>query len=148
DYATADGTATAPSDYAALTTTTLTFAPGETSKPVTVDVNGDTTYEHAETFSVNLSNPSNATVADAQGLGTITNDDAQPSFAIGDVTPNEGNSGTTAFTFTVTKSGATALAATVDYATADGSAVAPGDYASTSGTLTFAAGQTTQTVTV
>lgn len=76
DYATADGTATAGSDYTALSATTLTFLPGETSKLVTVSVLGDTTIETNETFFLNLSNPTNATIADPQGLGTITNDDS------------------------------------------------------------------------
>src|SRR6184192_2429001 len=64
DYATADGTATAPSDYTAKSGT-LTFAPGETTKNVTVLVNGDLLPESDETFSVNLSNAGNATIADA-----------------------------------------------------------------------------------
>src|SRR5690606_37058422 len=74
DYATADGTATAPGDYTA-TNGTLTFAPGETTKTIAVPVVGDTAIEPNETFFVNLSNPTNATIADGQGIGTITNDD-------------------------------------------------------------------------
>lgn len=74
DYATADGTATAGSDYVA-TSGTLTFAPGVASQTITVNVTGDTTVEPNETFFVNLSNPTNATIASAQGIGTITNDD-------------------------------------------------------------------------
>ena len=75
DFATADGTATAPSDYTA-NSGTVTFAPGVTSQTVTVQGNGDTTVEPNETFNVNLSNATgNATIADAQGLGTIVNDD-------------------------------------------------------------------------
>ena len=49
-------------------------------------VNGDTTYETDETFTVHLSNATNATISDADGTGTITNDDAAPSFTIDDVT--------------------------------------------------------------
>src|SRR5262249_22457454 len=71
---TANGTATAPSDYSALNTT-LTFAPGDLAKPISVVVNGDTTIEPTETFFVNLTNPINATVGDSQGLGTIVDDD-------------------------------------------------------------------------
>jgi N,N-dimethylformamidase beta subunit-like, C-terminal/Concanavalin A-like lectin/glucanases superfamily/Bacterial Ig-like domain/Bacterial Ig domain/Calx-beta domain len=74
-YATADGTATAGSDYTAVPPTTLTFTPGQTSKTVAVSVLGDTAFEANETFFVNLSNPTNATFADSQGLGTITDDD-------------------------------------------------------------------------
>ena len=75
DYATADGTATAPSDYTG-TSSTVTFSPGNTSKSVDVNVNGDTTVEPDETFSVNLSNPTNVTINDGQGQGTIQNDDS------------------------------------------------------------------------
>ena len=74
-FATADGTATAGSDYTAASGT-LTFAPGVTSQPVVVNVTGDTMVEGNETFVVNLSNPSGATIAVAQGTGTITNDDS------------------------------------------------------------------------
>ena len=75
DYATVDGTATAPSDYTAIPVSTLTFAPGDTTMPVTVLVNGDTVYEPDETFTVHLSNPTGATISNADGTGTITNDD-------------------------------------------------------------------------
>jgi Zn-dependent metalloprotease len=75
DFATADGTATiANNDYTALTGT-LTFAPGQTSRAVTASVIGDTTVEPPETFFVNLSNPTGATIADGQGIVTIINDD-------------------------------------------------------------------------
>jgi len=77
-YATGNGTATTPFDYTAVSGT-LTFAPGETSKPISVPINGDTRFEGDETFFVNLTNPNNATISDPQGQGTITNDDAAPS---------------------------------------------------------------------
>jgi Calx-beta domain/K319L-like, PKD domain len=76
DIATADGTAIAPGDYTS-TSGTVSFAPGVTSQPVTVQVNGDTAVEPDETFFVNLSSAAgNATIADAQGVGRIVNDDA------------------------------------------------------------------------
>lgn len=75
DYATADGTATASSDYTAQPTTTVVFAPGQTSKTVTVPVNGDTAVEHDETFTLNLSNPVNGIITKAQGTATIKGDD-------------------------------------------------------------------------
>ena len=69
------------------------------------------------------------------GTGTITNDDAQPSFAINDVTMNEGNAGPTSFVFTVTKTGSTALSSSVNFQTNDGSAtLADNDYQTNSGT--------------
>src|SRR5256885_5747222 len=82
NYATADGTATAPADYVAIPTTTLTFNPGETIKSITVPVNGDTVDEIDETFAVNLSNPINATLSTASGTGTITDDDGPPTVTL------------------------------------------------------------------
>jgi hypothetical protein len=75
-YATANGTASAASDYVA-TSGTLTFSPGNNVKTVTVLVNGDMKLEPNETFFVNLSTPTGATIADGQGQGTITNDDTK-----------------------------------------------------------------------
>ncbi len=147
DYATANGSAIAPVDYLAATGT-LNFAAGETTKQVTVFINGDLLDEANETYFLNLSNAANATIADGQGLGTITNDDGPPSLSVNDVTVTEGDSGTTSATFTVTLAPASGQNVSVDYSTADGTATAPADYAATSGTLTFAPGQTTQTVTV
>src|SRR5262245_20098051 len=76
DFATADGTATQPSDYAS-NSGTLTFAPGETSKTVPVQVNGDTAVEPNETFNVNLSNATgNATIQNGRAPCRKQNDDA------------------------------------------------------------------------
>lgn len=149
-YATADGTAKAPGDYTAIVPSVLTFAPGVTSRTVTVQVNGDTLFEQNETFFVNLSNAVNATIADNQGQGTILNDDADvPTFTINDVSVTEGNIGTTNAVFTVTLSSPLTTAATVQYATADGTAQSPADYtASSLTTLTFAPGTTTQQITI
>jgi len=74
-YATADGSAAAPSDYTAAGGSTITFAPGETSKTIAVPVKGDTAVEPDETFTVSLSNPVNTTIADGSATGTIRNDD-------------------------------------------------------------------------
>jgi hypothetical protein len=146
DYATNDGTATAPGDYAAITTTPLTFLPGETTKPVAVVVNGDVTNETDETFTVDLSNAANATIADAQGVGTILNDDPVPTLSVDDVAVGEA-AGTAAFT--VTLSAPSGQTVTVDYATADGTANAPGDYtAIPATTLTFLPGETGKPVSV
>lgn len=151
NYATADNTANAGSDYQS-TSGTLTFNPGETTKPVTVLVNGDTTFEPNETFFVNLTSPINATISDVQGQGTITNDDAAPPVAalsIDDL-PNiaEGNGGTSTATFTVTLSPSSADTVKVDYATVNGSAAAGSDYQSTSGQLTFDPGDNSKTIQV
>jgi hypothetical protein len=149
DFATANGTATvADGDYAA-TSGTLTFAAGETSKTITVDVNGDTKFEANETFFVNLSNPMGATIADGQGQGTINNDDAMPSISINDVMVTEGNAGTTPAPFTVTLSAVSGVTTTVNYATSDGTAAGGVDYVAIGPTLlTFNPGETVKTINV
>ena len=73
-YATTNGTATAGSDYL-VKNGTLTFVAADTVETFGVTINGDLTAEANETFAVNLSSAINATIADAQGIGTITNDD-------------------------------------------------------------------------
>jgi len=75
NFATADNTANAGVDYQAATGS-LTFNPGDTTKTVSVTLVGDITNEADETFFLNISDPTNATTSDAQGVGTILNDDA------------------------------------------------------------------------
>jgi hypothetical protein len=84
DYATSDGTAIAPGDYTSIEHGSLTFAPGETSKPISVGIRPDTLFESGanETFLVKLSNPGHATLGDAQALGTILSDDGSPAHTI------------------------------------------------------------------
>ena len=81
DYLTSDGTATAGVDYQGINASKLTFAPGETSKTFNVTVNGDDVFESDETFIVHLISSTNAPISDAQGIGTITNDDPPPNTA-------------------------------------------------------------------
>src|SRR6185369_10808293 len=147
NWTTANGTASAPSDYLA-NSGTLTFAAGQTIRTITIVVNGDTLNEADETFLVNLSNAVNATINDAQGVVTIANDDALPQLTINNVTLAEGNTGTTNAVLTVNLSAASALPVSVNWATANGTASAPSDYLANSGTLTIATGQTTGTITV
>jgi hypothetical protein len=145
-YATASGTATAGSDYQTASGTLLIPA-GQTTGTITVLVNGDRLGEPNEAFFVNLSSPTNATIADAQGVGTIL--DNEPRISISDVSKAEGKNGqTTLFSFTVTLSTAYDQAVTVNYATANGTATAGSDYLSKTGTVTFASGETTKTITV
>jgi hypothetical protein len=80
-YKTVDGSATAPADYQALPDSVLTFAPGQTSKPVTVNVVGDLVDEPNETFHLVLSAPNAATIDDGDGLGKIIDDDRSGGFA-------------------------------------------------------------------
>src|SRR5207245_4861902 len=88
-FATANGTATAGSDYTAGSGD-VTVAAGLTSQTFTVAVLGDRLFEPTESFFVNLSNPSsNSLISDSQGIGTILDD--EPRISIGDVTKKEGN---------------------------------------------------------
>jgi hypothetical protein len=146
-FATANGTAIAGSDYQAASSK-LTFAPGETSKTVSVLVNGDRVPESNETFSVNLSNPANAIIAVGQGVGTIVDD--EPRVSISDVTKAEGKKGnTTISAFTVTLSAPYDQPVTVSFQTVNGTATTgDNDYIAKSGTLTFAPGETTKTITI
>lgn len=76
NFATANGTATtADNDYVARSGT-LVFASGVTSQAISVQVKGDKKKESNETFSVNLSGATNATIAAAQGIGEILDDDS------------------------------------------------------------------------
>ena len=147
NYATAGNTATSGNDFVAASGI-ATIAPGLHSTTVIVIVNGDTAFEPNETFTVNLSAPVNATIADNQATGTINNDDAQPVIAINDLSVIEGNAGTSTATFTVSLSNASSQTITVNYATADNTATAGDDYMNAAGTLTFAPGETSHPLNV
>ncbi|MFO0848284.1 MAG: Calx-beta domain-containing protein [Gemmataceae bacterium] len=146
NYATANGTAAAGTDYRSAAGT-VTFAPGETSKTVTVVVYGDRLPEPDETFVVNLSGATNAVVG-GSGVGTILDD--EPRISVGDVAKKEGKKNqTTSFTFTISLSAAYDQPVTVSFRTADGTATTgDGDYVGKTGTITFAPGETTKTVTI
>jgi subtilisin family serine protease len=146
NFATADGSATAGSDYVAQSGS-LTFDPGVTSRTISVTVNGDTLSEPNETFFVNLSGAVNAVIGDSQGVGTILNDDS-PSLSVNDVSIVEGNGGFKNLTFTITLSAAATQSVSVSYATANGTAIAPGDYTAKSGTVSISAGSTSVNVTI
>lgn len=143
-YTLQDGNATAGSDYTG-TPGGVIFGPGDTTESIVVPVTGDAIPEPDETFTVTLSNPSAATIADGVGLGTILNDDV-PSLIISDVTQAEGSGN---FVFTVTMTPASTQTVTVDFTTQNGTATtAAGDYAANAGTLTFAPGDTSESITV
>lgn len=147
NYLTANGTATVGIDYATLSGT-LAFASGETTKTISVVIYGDRLAEPNETFVVTLSNPTNATIADGQGIGTIIDD--EPRISISDVSKMEGKKGqTTLFTFTISLSAAYDQAVTMSFRTVDGTAkTSNSDYVAKTGTLTFAPGETTKTITI
>ena len=148
-YQTANGSATAGSDYAAASGDVI-IAAGQTTKTFTVAVLGDRSAEPTENFVVNLSAATNGLIVDSQGVGTILDD--EPRISISDVTKPEGKTGqTTLFTFTVTLSAAYDQAVTMSYRTVDGtatSATGNADYVAKTGTLTFAPGETTKTITI
>jgi hypothetical protein len=147
DWATSDGTATAGTDYVAASGT-LTIPAGDTNGTIDVTVDGDTTYERDETVVLNLSNSTNAPIGNAQGIGTISNDEPAPTVSVGDASVLEGNSGTTVLSFPVSLTGATDLDAHIDFATSDVTASAGTDYVAASGTLTIPAGDTNGTINV
>ncbi|HYG83148.1 MAG TPA: Calx-beta domain-containing protein [Pyrinomonadaceae bacterium] len=147
-YQTASSTALSPGDYTAVPLTAVTFAPGQTTKTVSVKVKGDTLDEANETFRLLLSAPAGAVISDNEGVCTITDNDAAPSLRVGNVAVTEGNAAVAA-TFTVTLSAQSAQTVTVKYATANGTALAGRDYtAKAPTTLTFSPFQTTKTVAV
>ncbi|MCY3728207.1 MAG: hypothetical protein OXF97_04295, partial [Nitrospira sp.] len=148
-----DDEATA-ADFTAVAATTLTFAKGVTTQTVSVTTTEDTLDEPNEDFEVKLSAAGKAandpggtpTISDATATGTITDDDATPSFSVGNASGNEGE----AISFTVTRAGASGNVVTVKWATAlvDDGATAADFTAVPLTTLTFAKGVTTKTVTV
>jgi hypothetical protein len=146
DWATANGTAQAGSDYTAASGT-VTFTPGQTSRPVNVTVASDGLDESSETFVVNLSGATGgATISDNQGVATILDNDPPPTLSINDVTVTEGPGVTAGFTVSLSKE--SGLTVSVNWATANQSAQAGSDYTAASGTVTFTPGQTTRPVNV
>ena len=153
DIASANGSASAGSDYVALALTGQTITAGSTSKNFAVTINGDTSVESDETFTVNISNPANATIANGQGTGTILNDDTiagtPPQISVSDATTVEGNSGNKTVSFTVSLSASATGAVSFDAWTSNGTAAPNVDYTELAPTnLTIPAGQTSTTVTV
>ena len=146
DIATQNGTATvADNDYVARSLTGQTIPAGQQTYTFDVMVNGDLNVEPNETFSVDVTNASGASVLDAQGTGTIQNDDS-PVLSINDVIQAEGNNATSIFTFTVSLSLPAPLGGvTFDLATQDNTAtVANSDYVARSlASQTIPAGQQT-----
>lgn len=128
DIATAPGTAMPDQDYVSQALLGQSIAAGQTSANFAVTINGDPQVENNETYTVNLANVSGATVADGQGLGTITNDD-NPILSIADVTLPEGNSGNSTASFAIRLSAPTTRTVSFQVATANGTATAvSGDF--------------------
>ena len=144
DYTTADGTATAGSDYTS-TSGTLTWVDGERStRSFSVPIVNDTAQEGDEFFTLTLSNPTGGAVLGTPSTETVTiqNDDAangQLDFSVSSISVTEGGD----VSLTVTRTGGSYGAVAVDYQTANLSAVAPDDYTAATGTLSWTDGDTT-----
>jgi uncharacterized repeat protein (TIGR01451 family) len=139
NYLTSGGSAISipPNNDFVSTFGTLTIPMGETTQYVTVPIRSDTLYESNEVFFLNLSSPSNAIIADAQGSCTIFNDDAMPLVSIHDASVTEGNSGTVNLLFPVRLSVAAGTPVTVRCSTRNGSATSGTDYVARTAVLTF-----------
>jgi predicted extracellular nuclease len=151
DIATVNGSALAGIDYASLSLANQTIAAGELYKQFSIAINGDTTTEPDETFTVNLSNASGAGIGRGQAVGTIANDDnvSAIKISVGDVYVDERDSGPQTATFTVYLSQAATSTVSFDIRTEDSSATAGSDYVARALVgQTIAAGQTTRTFTV
>ena len=146
-----------PTDFGGtLPTGTISFAAGEEEKLVSIAVSGDTTVEHDEGFVVTLSDVTNGTLATASAAGTIQNDDLLPppelAIAARDAVKAEGDSGSTVFTFAVSRSGDTSAATSVDYLVAglgsDPATAADFGGAFPAATVLFAAGEHEKLITI
>ena len=143
NYSTADGTATAISDYTAATGI-ITFNPDETSKTINLTAKGDTTLELDETFTVNLSNATGGTISQATGIGTILDDD-RPIIVLTVADANAAESKKNPAQFNLTRTGTVTKALNVNYAIA-GTAANSTDYQKLTGTVTFKAGSSIATI--
>ncbi|MBD2495580.1 calcium-binding protein [Nostoc sp. FACHB-280] len=151
------GTASFDSDYRQLgatsftpTTGTITFAAGANTATLTIDPTADTTFETDETVALTLVTGSGYTIATTTPItGTIVNDDLLPTINLSaSQTVIEGNTNPQTVTYKVTLSNASSQTITVQYATANGSATAGSDYTTTTGTLTFNPGVTSQVINI
>jgi len=146
-YVTLNDTAISGLDYQRVFGNTLVIPAGATSRTLTVRVFSDFQIEPDEQFFVVLQSPQNATIANGQGTGTITNDDSngklQFSSQAYSATEDAGS-----VTISVARIDGATGTVTVDYATSNGTASAGSDYAATSGTLTFNQGETSKTLTI
>jgi len=144
-YATANGSATAGSDYTGASGDLVIHA-GDTTATIPISITGDRMAESLETFYVNLTSP-DAPLADSQGVGFIADD--EPRIAVSDAYVTEGNSGSVNATFTVTLSVLYDQDVTVHYATANGTAAAGSDFTGiTDATVTIPANQPSATFNV
>lgn len=146
-YTAWDGTAAANLDYVPQGGM-ITINPGEVSAVISIVTIGDDLSEDNETVNVTLTAPVNATIGDAQGTGTIMDNDPLPTITIDSVSAVEGNTLGGTLVFTVRLDAISGRTITVDYTTVDGTATGGVDYVPVAGSLVFAPGQTQQNITV
>jgi hypothetical protein len=137
---------TSANDHGTTLSGTVSFSNGATSRTIQISTTGDSFDELDETFEIRLSNVvGDAQISDGVGVGTIVDNDPTPTISINNVSKNEGNAGTSNWSFTVTLSAASGRDVSVQWTTAEGTAISSGnpgnrDFAAESGTLTWAAG--------
>jgi chitinase len=145
---TSNGSATAGSDYAGITAGSANIPAGAGTFGLEVTILNDTTVEPSQTFTVAISNPSAGNIVTGQALGTIIDNDAAV-LNLTSVSQPEGNAGNTAMSFAATLSQPVEGTVTASFATSDASAqVSDADYLTSNGTLSFASGVTSQSITV
>ena len=125
----------------------MVFNPGQLTRTIAIDVVTDLVDEVNETYVLNLLNANNATIGDTQGAGTIIDDDEPPTISIDDLAINETNA-QHSVNFVVRLSSPSGQQVSVGFQTNDGSAVAPDDYLTAGGNVTFNPGQTSRNVNV
>jgi hypothetical protein len=143
NWTTRDGTAVAPADYSPVSGQ-LVIPAEQPSGTIEVAVNGDREVESDETYAVELTSATNATIANPRGVGTILNDGdggpdpVVPVVSIGGASVPEGDSGTTPATLTLTLSRTSPEPVTVPWSATTGTTATPGeDFTVTRDTAVF-----------
>lgn len=146
DFSTHDDTATniGNVDYIAKSGT-ITFASGETQKTISISIQNDTVVESSESFQLSLTNVQGANLASGSDNVNATIIDDDTNISVTDKTFSESESSAI---FTLTRTGLTSITSTVSFSTIEGSAKSSSDFTSQAGTLSFASGVTTQTLTI
>ena len=147
NYATANGSAIAGEDYTAGTGT-VTILAGQTSANFQVPIGDDTLDEPNETFTVTISNPTNATLGATTSAGTTIIDNDDPPTVNFSPAANSSVEANGTITYNVVLSAVSSQDVVVNYTTANGTATAGSDYIAKTGSMTIGAGQTSATFTV
>ncbi|MBA3708345.1 MAG: hypothetical protein H0W83_05965, partial [Planctomycetes bacterium] len=145
-YATSNASAIAGTDYSA-NSGSLTFAPNILSQTILVAITPDSVPETDKTFVLTLSSPTGGSGLGSQPTQTVTILDDDPVISVASATGSVGEASGPA-SIVINRVGGLSMAVGATYGTADGSAFASSDYTATTGTVSFAANATTQTITV